>query len=109
MVVIISFQTFAFFYVQEQSWYVPFNVSTNEDILAGHENYAVFSISQFQYIILALVFSKGPPFRKSVYTNYWLIGSIIVTTAFSIVLTIAPPELVIEWFELVMPPPDNPE
>lgn len=109
MAVIISFQTFAFFYVQEQSWYVPFNVTTNDDILAGHENYAVFSISQFQYIILALVFSRGPPFRKPVYTNYWLIGSIIVTTAFSIMITIAPPAVVIEWFELVMPPPDNPQ
>ncbi|CAL4093252.1 unnamed protein product, partial [Meganyctiphanes norvegica] len=109
MSVIISFQTFAFFYVQEQSWYVPFNATTNDDILAGHENYAVFSISQFQYIVLALVFSRGPPFRQPVYTNFWLIGSVIITTAFSIMLTIAPPEIIVNKFEMVMPPPDDTE
>jgi len=109
MAIIISFQTFAFFYVQEQNWFVPFNATTNDDILAGHENYAVFSISQFQYIYLALVFSRGPPFRQAIYTNFWLIGSIIVTATFSIILTVAPPEAIINWFELVMPPSDDPE
>ncbi|XP_068211520.1 polyamine-transporting ATPase 13A3 isoform X2 [Palaemon carinicauda] len=109
MATVIGFQTFCFFYVQEQPWYVPFNQTTADDIYAGHENYAVFSVSQFQYIVLAVVFSRGPPFRKSFYTNYLLSASILVMTAFSIVLTICPPEFIIDKFELVLPPPDDPQ
>lgn len=109
IMLVIGFQTFCFFYVQEQPWFVPFNSSTSEDILAGHENYAVFSVSQFQYIILALVFSRGTPFRRPIYTNYFLTGSLIVTAVICAVFTVAPPEFIISSFELVLPPEDDPE
>ncbi|KAK8752249.1 hypothetical protein OTU49_012707, partial [Cherax quadricarinatus] len=104
MLAVIGFQTFCFFYVQEQPWYVPFNATTSDEIFAGHENYAVFSVSQFQYIMLALVFSRGPPFRQHVYSNYLLSGSILVMTVCSVVLTVAPPQFIIDQFELVLPP-----
>ncbi|XP_045583317.1 polyamine-transporting ATPase 13A3 isoform X2 [Procambarus clarkii] len=107
MLAVIGFQTFSFFYVQEQPWYVPFNATTADEIYAGHENYAVFSVSQFQYIMLALVFSRGPPFRQHVYSNYLLSGSILIMTAFSVVLTLAPPQFVIDSFEIVLPPAGN--
>ncbi|XP_042233041.1 polyamine-transporting ATPase 13A3-like isoform X2 [Homarus americanus] len=106
---VIIFQTFCFFYVQQQPWYVPFNASTADEIYAGHENYAVFSVSQFQYIILALVFSRGPPFRQYVYSNYLLSGSILVMTVCSIVLTMSPPQFIIDSFELVLPPAGDPQ
>lgn len=109
MMTVIGFQTFCFFYVQEQPWYVPFNQTTSDEIYAGHENYAVFSVSQFQYIVLAVVFSRGPPFRKPFYTNYLLSVSILVTTVCSIVLTVGPPQFIIDKFELVLPPPDDPQ
>lgn len=109
MVSVISFQTFCFYYVQEQQWYVPFNQTTSDEIYAGHENYAVFSISQFQYIMLAVVFSRGPPFRQHIYTNYLLSGSILITVVVSIILTIDPPPFFVNLFELVLPPAGDPE
>ncbi|XP_050686747.1 polyamine-transporting ATPase 13A3-like isoform X4 [Eriocheir sinensis] len=110
MLIVISFQAFSFFYVQQQPWFVPYNTSlAEEDIFGCYENYAVFSVSQFQYIILALVFSRGPPFRQHVYTNFLLTGSLVVMTICCVVFTVAPPDFVISFFELVVPPDDDEE
>lgn len=35
----------------------------------SYENTAVYVSSSYQYIILAIVFSKGKPYRKSIFTN----------------------------------------
>ena len=40
-----------------------------DDDFISYENTAVFSISAFQYIILAIAFSKGPPYRKTMFSN----------------------------------------
>ncbi|KAK7085699.1 hypothetical protein SK128_009333, partial [Halocaridina rubra] len=109
MLCVIAFQASCFFYVQEQPWFVPFNQTTADEIYAGHENYAVFSVSQFQYIVLALVFSRGPPFRKHFYTNYLFTASVVIMTVFSIVLTISPPDFIVYSFELVLPPSGDPQ
>ncbi|ESP04540.1 hypothetical protein LOTGIDRAFT_135940 [Lottia gigantea] len=66
-----SFQTAAYFYVQQQEWYVlfePFKENEDDDY-SSHENSAVFLISAYQYIILAIIYSKGKPFRKTIFSN----------------------------------------
>ena len=45
------------------------HIPQEEDDNVSYENTAVFSISAFQYIILAVAFSKGPPYRKTMFTN----------------------------------------
>ncbi|KAB7503984.1 putative cation-transporting ATPase, partial [Armadillidium nasatum] len=107
MVLIIFFQTFSFFYVKQQSWYTQVNFTIAEEVFSNYENYAIFSISQFQYIILAVVFSKGPPYRKPMHKNYLFTSSVVVITILSLFLTIAPTKGVIDLFELVMPPGGN--
>ncbi len=58
--------------------------------VACFENYAVFSVSAFQYIILAYAFSKSKPYRKYIYTNLWLVGSLLVLTSFTVYLILYP-------------------
>lgn len=70
VVVSASLQVGALAYVRIQPWYVEVRPSSGDDMdKLCWENTTLFSVSAFQYLILALVFSKGPPFRKPFYTN----------------------------------------
>lgn len=74
-----------YFLVIAQPWFVPLNrtVPTPEN-LPNYENTVVFSLSSFQYLILAAAVSKGAPFRQPLYTNVpflvalALLGSVLV-------------------------------
>lgn len=39
----------------------------------SYENSTVFLMSLGQFLIAAFVFNKGPPFRRPIYTNIWLL------------------------------------
>uniref|UniRef100_A0A2M4CH50 Cation-transporting ATPase n=1 Tax=Anopheles darlingi TaxID=43151 RepID=A0A2M4CH50_ANODA len=109
MMVAIGIQLAGWYHVQAQPWFEPFNY-TSERELNDHgcyENYTIFSISCYQYLILAIVFSKGAPYRKSIFSNYGFIISILVNTALAIMLTLYPPHWLMEAFELVMPPEEE--
>lgn len=106
--VIIAVQAVAFISVQNQDWYLPMTEARNVTDLefspvAGYENYAVFSVSSFQYIILAFVFSKGPPYRMPFYSNYGLIISMLLLTVFCAYLVIYPADFLTSLFQLAVP------
>ena len=70
--------------------------------VACWENYSVFSISAFQYTILAYAFSKSVPYRKWVLSNYQLMASFIMLTAFTIYLVMAPARYTVwHWYNLL--------
>lgn len=63
-------QVIAIITVWQQTWYKPHEPGAEDtENLASHDNYAVFAASVFQYITLAVVFSKGSPYRKAIYSN----------------------------------------
>ncbi|XP_036085015.1 polyamine-transporting ATPase 13A2 isoform X7 [Rousettus aegyptiacus] len=74
-----------YFLTAAQPWFVPLNRTVPApDNLPNYENTVVFSLSSFQYLILAAAVSKGAPFRQPLYTNVpflvalALLGSILV-------------------------------
>lgn len=99
---VLGFQVSAFLYLKSEPWFIPFN-ATEADSVACDENYTVFTVSVIQYIILAIVFSKGYPYRKSIFTNFGFVISIIVVTGFSVYLTIDPIEEIANFFDLSLP------
>ncbi|CAG9862547.1 unnamed protein product [Phyllotreta striolata] len=99
---VLGFQVVAFEHLQNEPWYIPFK-SRNEDDIACVENYTIYTISSFQYIILAVVFSKGKPYRRSICSNYGFFISAIIMTLISAYLALYPAEFLVYHFELVVP------
>ncbi|XP_075212316.1 polyamine-transporting ATPase anne boleyn isoform X2 [Lycorma delicatula] len=102
MAIAVIFQLISFYSVQHYDWFVPYNSSSTESP-GCYENYAVFTVSSLQYIILAVVFSKGPPYRKRLISNWSLLISVFVSCAFTSYLIIGPFVWLAEKFELTIP------
>ncbi|WAR15527.1 AT133-like protein [Mya arenaria] len=70
MAIIIAVQVFFYFIIKREPWYIEYVDDPEEDYdYMSYENTAVYISSSYQYIILAIVFSKGKPYRKSMFTN----------------------------------------
>lgn len=104
----IAIQLVGWYHVQQYDWFVPFayqeSKKINEETLGCHQNFAIFVISCFQYITLAIVFSKGAPYRKSIFSNFGLMLSISINLAVTCYLALYPADVVRRFMELVTPP-----
>ncbi|XP_067135082.1 polyamine-transporting ATPase 13A3 isoform X1 [Centruroides vittatus] len=101
IVLVIIAQVLGVLVLWQQPWYKP-HVSKDEDDHKCHDNYAVFAVSVFQYITLAIVYSKGAPYRKSFFTNLFFLISLIVMTAFTLYLVLKPHQWLADSFEMEM-------
>ncbi|XP_049844952.1 polyamine-transporting ATPase 13A3 isoform X1 [Schistocerca gregaria] len=106
-ITVTAFQSASFFIIQQAPWFEPFNSSVREDedgSVECYENYALFAVSSFQYIILALIFSKGAPYRKFIFCNVGFLLTFVVLTGFTVYLILWPFEWLRDSFELMLPP-----
>uniref|UniRef100_A0A8C7YGL9 Polyamine-transporting ATPase 13A3 n=1 Tax=Oryzias sinensis TaxID=183150 RepID=A0A8C7YGL9_9TELE len=89
ILICLGFQIITFVWVQKQAWYTvwkPFtdvcnhssqlnvselnNTELDEHNIQNFENTSLFYVSSFQYLIVAVVFSKGKPFRQPKWTFF---------------------------------------
>ncbi|CAN7980624.1 unnamed protein product [Ixodes pacificus] len=66
-----SFHLLAYFFCIQQPWYEPFVFDRSKVHIPPptHVATAVLSVNCMSYVIAAVVFSPGPPFRKSIISN----------------------------------------
>ncbi|KIR42837.1 cation-transporting ATPase 13A3/4/5 [Cryptococcus deuterogattii 99/473] len=85
-----AIQVFVFVWVRKQSWYTKPDTNVDKLETFNFENSALFLVSCFQYILVAGVFSVGPPYRKPLYTNPSLVICLVGLTSFSTYILLSP-------------------
>ncbi|KAI0682979.1 Ca-transporting ATPase [Cytidiella melzeri] len=98
-------QFWAYYWVRRQPWYSsPERKNPDDDdgklAARNFENSALFLVSCFQYILVAAVFSIGPPYRRPMWTNVWLMVSIGSLTLFNVLVLLVPPPFIASVLEL---------
>ncbi|EDV45271.1 probable cation-transporting ATPase 13A3 isoform X1 [Drosophila erecta] len=104
LTVVTGFQVTCWIHLHQQPWFKPFK-ATDEDHLGCVENYTMFCISSFQYIILAFVFSKGAPYRKPLWSNRPLCLAFIINLCIIVYLVyfVYSSDWVATFFQLIVP------
>ncbi|CAL1544453.1 unnamed protein product [Lymnaea stagnalis] len=69
------------------------------------ESTTIFLVSSFMYIAVAFTYSKGPPFRKPIYTNVLYLFTLILLFGFSAFLLLSPLPPITHF--MVMKPLEN--
>ncbi|CAH1110178.1 unnamed protein product [Psylliodes chrysocephalus] len=101
MIISVFFQLTGYYWIQTYNWFTPYVYKGHDDTnFVSYENFSVFVISVFQYITMCVVFSKGRPYRKPLYTNVPFTASLIITTALCLWMVIKPPDWLISVMEL---------
>ncbi|KAM7379060.1 hypothetical protein PAMP_004634 [Pampus punctatissimus] len=116
------FQVLAFLLVRQQSWYETWtplsdacnvssfrlNVTTPNDHknIKNYENTTLFYVSSFQYLAVAIVFSKGKPFRQPSYKNWPFMLSCIGLYFFILFIMLYPIPAIDSFLEIVCVPHD---
>ncbi|XP_046381201.2 polyamine-transporting ATPase 13A3-like isoform X3 [Haliotis rufescens] len=96
-------QVYCFLHVLRQPWFVPY-IDNEDDNYVSYENSAVFLVSSYQYITLAVAFSKGAPFRKPIFSNYLFLMNIAICLVGCLWVTIQPPQGLADIIELLVFP-----
>ncbi|PRW55974.1 Ca-transporting ATPase [Chlorella sorokiniana] len=111
------FQLAALLVLTRQPWYQRFDphpegtncfdrTQANSAVCSqSYENTTIFLVSLGQFLIAAFVFNKGPPFRRPIYTNLWLLLAMSFQTALLGFLILAPSTPVTHDFAGLVPLP----
>jgi len=84
-----------------QPWFNPYAIPDGGDgeTRRSFQGTCVFCVSMFQYMTLAIVYSKGIPYRKPLFNNWMLCTSLVVLSIISAVVVLKPPEFMVEFLE----------
>lgn len=98
----------ATFYLQSREWYIPIEPkNATTEIIQSWDTTTIFLVSSFQYLTLATVFSRGPPFRRPFYTNTLYLFALVFLSALTAMLLAFPPQPLAMFFQLMTNPSSN--
>uniref|UniRef100_H2RPP3 Polyamine-transporting ATPase 13A3 n=1 Tax=Takifugu rubripes TaxID=31033 RepID=H2RPP3_TAKRU len=111
----LGFQVLAFLLVQQQSWYEIWTPhacnafssnfshvdnTTSPKNIKNYENTSLFYVSSFQYLAVAVIFSKGKPFRQPSYKNWPFLLSCVALYAFLFAIMLHPVPAIDNFLEV---------
>ena len=79
------FQLIPWLIVQKVSWYIK-PIVGGDDAVQSSDNTVLFFVSNFQYILTAIVLSVGPPYREPMSKNFEFIVDIVASICVSLLL-----------------------
>ncbi|OTF73910.1 hypothetical protein BLA29_004205 [Euroglyphus maynei] len=92
-------------YLINQPFYVPVK---NKDIIEepAHNQiaYAIFSANTMSYVIAAIIFAPGPPYRLGFFSNKIYICMVLINFSLSLLMSLVAPEWFIEFLEFIPMP-----
>ena len=104
LMLIVASQWFALMMAQNQPWFKSLRQNPESNASDSDENYAIYSLSLFQYLSLFFVFSMGPPYRLRIWTNFPLTITLVLLGIISSLVILDPPEQLQQWMELKVAP-----
>ena len=84
------FQIFSWFLLRRTKWYVNTCGCIGDIVKDCYDNTVIFLISNVQYLISAIAFSISYPFKKGIFSNYYLILWLVIGFSYSSYLIISP-------------------
>ncbi|XP_036601114.1 polyamine-transporting ATPase 13A2 isoform X3 [Trichosurus vulpecula] len=98
---VVAIQLSGYLITVSQPWFVPLNKTmSGAQNLPNYENTVIFCLSGFQYLTMAVTMSKGPPFRRPLYTNVFFLLALFVLATILIMLTMGQPDFLLKWLTL---------
>lgn len=94
----------ALYYLFCQEWFKPIPDNTIGEVILSWENTVLFTVSCYQYIILATVYSKGRPYRQMLITNFWFLVCSVALALFVTVLMVQPNKFLADIMEIMFLP-----
>ncbi|KAG0214920.1 hypothetical protein BGX28_001126 [Mortierella sp. GBA30] len=98
------FQATLFFMVRQQPWYQPPKYERGKQNIEGFENSSLFFLSIFQYLLIAIVFSVGPPYRKPMSSNRPFVFITLALVCLSTFMVLFPPGWLSSFMQLLYMP-----
>ncbi|KAJ3183794.1 hypothetical protein HDU87_005910 [Geranomyces variabilis] len=96
-----GFQFWIFMWIRRQPFYRPPKGHISERLYKSYENTAVFLLSCFQYIAVAVAFCVGPPYRESMWKNTLFLTTVISLSAFVTFIVLAPTPFTTDLLDLL--------
>ncbi|CAG2115785.1 unnamed protein product, partial [Medioppia subpectinata] len=74
-----------------------FELSRTHTSRASHISLAIFSVNMISYVIAAIIFSPGPPYRTDIFSNKWYLLVVLINFALVASVILFPPQIVLTF------------
>ncbi|XP_033763679.1 probable cation-transporting ATPase 13A3 isoform X1 [Pecten maximus] len=101
VVLVALVQVGALFYLKSQSWYTRALPSHDAENTKCWETTTIFLVSSYLYMAVAFCFSRGPPYRKPIYTNIPYLITLVSLVSFSTMMLLLAPHPILNFFGIM--------